>query len=296
MGNSEGAGGVEHSEMTRNLDLPRVRESVRAWLAEDIGRGDHTTNAIVPPAQTGRARVEARGGMVVAGLEAARLCFEEVGAHRLHWEPRVADGAHVQPGEVLAQLECDMRSILAAERTALNLLQRLSGVATLTARFVAAVEGTTTRVVDTRKTTPGLRMLEKYAVRAGGGSNHRFGLDDGILIKDNHVAAAGGVAEAVRRAQRAAPHGLKLEVEVEDLQGVDDAVAAGADAILLDNMTPEEVREAVARAGGKALLEVSGGINLDNVRSYAEAGVDLISVGALTHSAPAADVALEVEG
>ena len=186
-------------------------------------------------------------------------------------------------------------SILAAERVALNYMMRLSGIASLTRKYVDAVEGTGVSILDTRKTTPGLRTMEKYAVRVGGGSNHRAGLDDGILIKDNHIAAAGNVAEAVARARAAAPHGLKVEVEVQDLDQLDEAISAGAEAILLDNMSPQLVREAVTRAGGKALLEASGGIKLDNLKEYAETGVDLISVGALTHSARAIDLSLEVE-
>jgi nicotinate-nucleotide pyrophosphorylase (carboxylating) len=189
-----------------------------------------------------------------------------------------------------------MRSILSAERTALNLLGRMSGVATLTRQFVDAVKGIPVRLVDTRKTTPGLRILEKQAVLSGGGYNHRFGLDDGILIKDNHLAAVGSITEAVTRMRERAPHSLLVEVEVQDLHGLDEALAAGAQAVLLDNMTPEQVREAVARAGGKVLLEASGGVTLANVRAYAEAGVDLISIGGLTHSARAIDVSLEVHG
>jgi nicotinate-nucleotide pyrophosphorylase (carboxylating) len=210
----------------------------------------------------------------------------------------VGDGTEVVPGEVIVQLEGSLRTILSAERTALNLLGRLSGVATVTKRFVDAVADTPVRIVDTRKTTPGLRLLEKAAVRAGGGHNHRFGLDDGILIKDNHIAAAGGITEAVGRMLSAAPHGMLVEVEVQDLDELDQALAAGADAVLLDNMTPEEVRRCIRLVREKStgvLVEVSGGVNLETVRRYAEAGPNLISVGALTHSAPAGDVSLEVE-
>jgi nicotinate-nucleotide pyrophosphorylase (carboxylating) len=199
---------------------------------------------------------------------------------------------------VLAEVEGAARPILAAERVALNLLMRLSGIATLTSRYAKVVEGTGVRITDTRKTTPGLRLLEKAAVRAGGGTNHRAGLDDGVLIKDNHLALAGGVAGAVRKARTNSPHLMKVEVEVENLQMLEKAIEAGADAILLDNMTPEEVREAVGLARKESpgvLMEVSGGVDLRTVRSYAEAGPDLISVGALTHSAPAADISLEVE-
>jgi nicotinate-nucleotide pyrophosphorylase (carboxylating) len=270
-----------------------VQRSINRFIDEDVGRGDITTRSLIPPDATGSAHIETRQRAIVAGLDAAMLCFDAFGED-VSWECRTADGDEVQAGDVLAQVEGSMRSIITAERTALNLLGRLSGVATLTRRFVDAVGDTAVRLVDTRKTTPGLRVLEKNAVRAGGGFNHRFGLDDGILIKDNHLAAVGGITEAVTRMREVAPHGLLVEVEVQDLAGLDAALAAGAQAILLDNMTPELVREAVLRAGGKALLEASGGITLDNVRSYAEAGVDLISVGALTHSAPAIDVSLEV--
>ncbi|MGI8408043.1 MAG: carboxylating nicotinate-nucleotide diphosphorylase [Actinomycetota bacterium] len=278
--------------MLENLAL---HDLVRPWLDEDIGRGDRTTEALVDPAHVGRARIEARATFVVAGLPVAAACFGVVGGESLKWLPEVAEGEEVTGGTVLARIEGPLASILTAERVALNLLQRLSGVATITRRFVEAVAGTGPRIVDTRKTTPGLRVLEKYAVRIGGGSNHRFGLDDGILIKDNHLAAAGGVTAAVAAARAGAPHGLRIEVEVTNLQGVSEAIAAGADAILLDNMTPAMVADAVNLAQGKVLLEASGGMKLDNVRAYAEAGVDLISVGALTHSAPAVDLALEVE-
>jgi nicotinate-nucleotide pyrophosphorylase (carboxylating) len=223
------------------------------------------------------------------------VCFDLASGGAVSCHCFVTDGNEVHAGDVLARLQGPLGPILTAERTALNLLGRLSGIATLTRRFSQEVEGTTATIVDTRKTTPGLRLLEKHAVRAGGGSNHRFGLDDGVLIKDNHVAAARGVEEAVERARRAVPHGLKIEVEVSTLEELDAAISAGADAVLLDNMGAETVREAVKRAGGKAILEASGGISLENVRRYAETGVDLISVGALTHSAPNVDVALEVE-
>jgi nicotinate-nucleotide pyrophosphorylase (carboxylating) len=274
-------------------DRSQIRHLIQAFLAEDIGRGDHTTSTIVPPDLMGTARIEARVPAVVAGLDVARACFEELGD--VDWRPEVSDGDRVEAGAVLVRIAGPLAVILTAERTALNLLQRLSGVATVTSEYVYEIRGTGARIVDTRKTTPGLRVLEKYAVRCGGGSNHRFGLDDGILIKDNHIAAVGGIGEAVDRTRRSIPHGLKIEVEVTDLHELDEALAAGADAVLLDNMSPELVREAVNRAGGKTLLEASGGMTLATVRSYAQAGVDLISVGALTHSAPSIDLALEVE-
>jgi len=271
-----------------------VARLVESWLAEDIGRGDRTSEAVIPADLWGTARVEARSDAVVAGIDIAAECFAQAGRDALKWVPEAEDGERVGAGDVLARVEGPLRPILAAERTALNILQRLSGVATFTSRFVEAVAGTSAAIVDTRKTTPGLRSLEKYAVTVGGGTNHRFGLDDGILIKDNHIAAAGSVVEAVRRARATAPHGLRIEVEVQDLAGLDEALVAGAEAVLLDNMSPQLVRAAVERTSGRALLEASGGITLANVRSYAETGVGLISIGALTHSAPAVDLALEV--
>ncbi|MGH2736431.1 MAG: carboxylating nicotinate-nucleotide diphosphorylase [Actinomycetota bacterium] len=279
----------------QRLDLDLVRSLVKSWLAEDVGRGDATTLAVVPPDRLGRARLEAREPAVVAGLDVARTCFEVASEGGVAWEAKVQDGQEVATGDVLAFLDGPLGPILTAERTALNGLARLCGVATITRLYVDAVSGTRARVVDTRKTTPGLRALQKYAVRVGGGANHRFGLDDGVLIKDNHVAAAGGVGEAVRRASTGAGHGLRVEVEVTTLDELDEALAAGADAILLDNMTPETVAQAVQRTDGRALLEVSGGVTLDTIRAYAETDVDLISVGALTHSAPTIDLALEVE-
>jgi len=280
------------------ISLPDVRELVGAWLAEDIGRGDVTTSAVVPAEALGRARIEAREPCVVAGVTAAALCFELTSdrfERPLEFKAVVGDGSRVDSSDVIARIEGPLAPILTAERTALNLLARLCGVATVTSLYVDAVEGTGARIVDTRKTTPGLRSLQKYAVVVGGGSNHRFGLDDGILIKDNHLAAAGGVPEALKRARANAPHGLRIEVEVTTLRELDQAIEEGADAILLDNMTPDEVTEAVHTTAGRALLEVSGGINLAAVRSYAVTGVDLISVGALTHSAPSIDLALELE-
>jgi nicotinate-nucleotide pyrophosphorylase (carboxylating) len=275
------------------LEPWQIEALVGRFLDEDIGRGDRTTEAVVPEDLLGRARIESREDAVVAGLDIARACFAALG--HVTWEPAVSDGDRIAPGDVVVRMEGPMRAILTAERTALNLLQRLSGIATMTRRYVDEVATSPAEIVDTRKTTPGLRSLEKYAVRVGGGSNHRAGLDDGILIKDNHIAAAGSVAEAVTRASAGAPHGLKVEVEVQDLDQLDEAISAGAEAVLLDNMSPEMVRDAVTRAGGKALLEASGGITLETVSAYAETGVDLISVGALTHSVRAIDLSLEVE-
>lgn len=275
------------------FDPTYLRELARAWLAEDVGRGDRTSAAVVPVDMQGRARIEARADGVIAGLPVADAVFAQLGDCKCF--PEVSEGTRARAGDVLARVEGHMRTILAAERTALNVLQRLSGIATVTARYVQAVAGTSARIVDTRKTTPGLRMLEKYAVTAGGGSNHRYGLDDGILVKDNHISAAGGVHEATRRAVEGASLGLLVEVEVGDVKELEEAIDAGAHAVLLDNMTPDEVASAVEIAAGRVILEASGGIDLENVKEYAEAGVDLISVGALTHSAPALDASLEVE-
>ncbi|MCX7622611.1 MAG: carboxylating nicotinate-nucleotide diphosphorylase [Thermomicrobium sp.] len=280
---------------TATLGLPTgiLRELVRSWLLEDLGHGDVTTRAVVPPDARGRAELVFREAGVVCGLPLVALVFEEVDPE-LVFTPFSREGALVQPGEVVAGLAGRLTSILAGERLALNLLQRLSGIATLTRRFVEAVAGTGAVILDTRKTTPGLRALEKYAVRVGGGRNHRFGLFDGVLIKDNHIRAAGSVSEAVRRARAQVPHPLLIEVEVTTLAEVEEALAAGADWILLDNMDVETIRAAVARVGGRAKLEVSGGVTLERVRAIAETGVDAISVGALTHSARALDIALEV--
>ena len=278
-----------------NLTERELRQLVTGLLAEDVGRGDVTTASVVPADRIGRARLDAREDFVLAGADVARVCFEVLGEGDISWQQKAVDGDRVASADVIAVVDGPLAPILMAERTALNLLARLSGVATLTDRFASAVAGTKARVADTRKTTPGLRILEKYAVRVGGGINHRFGLDDGVLIKDNHIAAAGGAVAAVQRAREKVPHTLRVEVEVEHLDELEDVIAAGADAILLDNMSVEEVERAVARAQGRVVLEVSGGIELNNVRDYADTGIDVISVGALTHSARSVDVALEVE-
>jgi nicotinate-nucleotide pyrophosphorylase (carboxylating) len=281
--------------MRNELDLSSIRPLVRTWLDEDVGRGDMTTTAVIPPDAVASARIEARETFTLAGVGVAGLCFEMAADLAPDWDAKAADGDVVSEGATISRIEGGLRTILTAERTALNILARLSGIASLAAEYAAAIEGTGARVADTRKTTPGLRVLEKYAVRVGGGSNHRFGLDDGILIKDNHIAAAGGIGQAVRSARANVHHGLRVEVEVEDLAGLDEAIAAGADTVLLDNMTVEEVAAAVAHAGGRVVLEVSGGIDLDTIGDYARTGVDLISAGALTHSVHSVDVALEVD-
>lgn len=263
-------------------------------LAEDIGIGDITAQSTVPDDIRARAVMLAKADGVIAGLSVACRAFSLVD-HYVTWEPHVADGERVTPGTPVATIIGDARSVLTAERVALNVLQRMSGTATLTRRFVDAVQGTRARIVDTRKTTPGLRILEKYAVRMGGGHNHRTGLYDAVLIKDNHLAAGGGVAATVARARKMAPHTMRVEVECKTLDEVGEAVTAGADIILLDNMDLEMLKQAVQIIGNKALTEASGGVNLSTVASIAQTGVDLISVGALTHSAPALDISLDFQ-
>ncbi|HZN90738.1 MAG TPA: carboxylating nicotinate-nucleotide diphosphorylase [Thermoleophilaceae bacterium] len=259
-------------------------------LAEDVGAGDLTTRAVVPATARARARIEQRAAGVPAGLGVAEAVFARVDAD-LHWEPRAGDGGWRGPG-VLAEITGSGCSILTAERVALNFLGRLSGVATLTARYVQAVEGTGVRILDTRKTTPGMRALEKEAVRAGGGVSHRAGLYDAVLVKENHAALAGGVGEAAGLAMRNSPGGVPVEVECATLDELRAALEAGVPRLLLDNMGPDELREAVAVVAGRAELEASGGITLDTIRAVADTGVDFISIGALTHSAPALDVSL----
>jgi nicotinate-nucleotide pyrophosphorylase (carboxylating) len=275
--------------------LPLLYEDiVRRALLEDLGRaGDVTTDAVVSPGRNGRAVVVARAAGRVAGLDPALHAFRLLDpACRL--EVFRPDGSDAARGDTIARVEASARALLAAERTALNLLGHLSGVATATRDVVARLAGLPTRVACTRKTTPGLRALEKHAVRAGGGTSHRYGLDDAVLIKDNHVALAGGVAPALARVRASASHLVKVEVEVDTLAQLDEALALGVDALLLDNMDLATLREAVRRAKGRALTEASGGIRPDSVREVAETGVDLVSLGWLTHSAPSLDVALDV--
>jgi nicotinate-nucleotide pyrophosphorylase (carboxylating) len=274
------------------LDPEVVQDVVRRALAEDVGPGDVTTDATVPPGTRARARITQKAPGIVFGLEAAELAFRALDAG-VELERHCVEGDWRDGGPVL-ELEGAAAGILTAARTALNLLQRLSGIATLTARFVAAVDGTGARILDTRKTTPGLRSLEKAAVAAGGGTNHRFGLFDAVLIKENHAAMAGGVGAAVRAAREAAPD-LLVEVECRTSQEVDEALAAGAPRILLDNMEVPELRAMVRRVAGRAGLEASGGVTLETVREIAATGVEFVSVGALTHSAPALDLSLILE-
>jgi nicotinate-nucleotide pyrophosphorylase (carboxylating) len=279
--------------MTPPLPDLLIAPVVRAALAEDLGRaGDVTAQACIAPDARLTAVFATRKAGVVSGLACARLALAELDPTAT-FEARVADGEAVAAGAHLARVEANARALLSAERTGLNLLGRLSGVATLTRTYVDAVAGTHARIVDTRKTTPGLRALEKYAVRCGGGVNHRFGLDDAILIKDNHVVACGSVGEAVRRARAAVGHMMKVEVEVDGLDQLDEALAEGPDTIMLDNFSLDDLREAVRRAGGRTILEASGGISLQTVRAVAETGVDVISVGALTHSAAVLDIGLD---
>ena len=262
-----------------------------AALAEDVGDGDVTTEATVDADATGSAELVVKEPGVVCGLGVAEAVFRALDPELL-FEPLVEEGSAVSAGTTVARVTGPERAILTGERTALNFLARLSGIATLTRRYVDAVEGTGAAILDTRKTTPGLRALEKHAVVCGGGKNHRFGLDDGVLVKDNHLRSAGSVATAVERVRAATP--LPVEVECDTLEQVSEALAAGADAILLDNMTPERLRAAVALASARARLEASGGVTLENVRDVAETGVHEISVGALTHSARSLDVSLEL--
>lgn len=270
-----------------------VEPVVRAALAEDLGRaGDITARACVPEDSRLRAVFAARREGRIAGLACVRAAVLAMDpAARV--DPRLADGEDAAVGAVLAEVEANARALLAAERTALNLLGRLSGIATLTRAYVQAVEGTKARVTDTRKTTPGLRALEKHAVLCGGGVNHRFGLDDAILIKDNHVSLCGGVGEAVRRARAFAGHLVRVEVEIDRLDQLEEALAEDPDVVMLDNFGLDDMRRAVELTAGRAVLEASGGVSLETVRSIAETGVDVISVGALTHSAPALDVGLD---
>ena len=276
--------------------LPLLYEDVvRRALLEDLGRaGDVTTDAIVAPDLPGCAAIVARAAGRVAGLEPALHSFRLLDPE-CRMDVPLCDGRDAAKGDAIARVTGKVRALLAAERTALNLLGHLSGVATATRDVVARLEGLPTRVVSTRKTLPGLRALEKHAVRLGGGGSHRYGLDDAVLVKDNHVALAGGVTEAVLRVRRSVGHLVKLEVEVDTLAQLEEALAIGVDAVLLDNMDLPMLREAVRRARGRALTEASGGIRPENVREVAETGVDLISLGWLTHSAPSLDVALDVE-
>jgi nicotinate-nucleotide pyrophosphorylase (carboxylating) len=272
-----------------------IEPAVKAALIEDFGRGgDLTTEATIPPAATAHGVIAAREPGRIAGLDFALTAFRLLDP-KIKVTVRAPDGADVEPGDLVAIVDGPARPILSAERVALNFLGRLSGIATATARLVAVVRGTKARVVCTRKTTPGLRVFEKYAVRCGGGRNHRFGLDDGILIKDNHIVAAGGIANAITAARARAGHMVHVEVEVDSLDLLDQALKLGADAILLDNMSPDMLREAVKHTAGRATLEASGKVTADTIAAIATTGVDLISSGAITHSAKCLDLGLDFQ-
>ena len=278
-------------------DLP-IEEIMDCALAEDLGKGDVTTEALIPGLQQGTGFIVAKQEGILAGVGVAKQVFQRVDAE-LEVELLLEDGARVEPGSKVAKVIGSIASILKAERVALNFLQHLSGIASETDRYVARVEGLPVRIMDTRKTTPGLRLLEKYAVKVGGGKNHRMNLADGILIKDNHLAALGGqglrIKEIIAKARQNTPQQLAVEVEVRIVSEALEAVEAGADIIMLDNMNLEDMRQAVELIAGRALVEASGGITLDNVRAVAETGVDFISIGALTHSSKALDISLELE-
>jgi nicotinate-nucleotide pyrophosphorylase (carboxylating) len=286
--------------MISSIDPEFIFNAVNTALAEDLGRGDITSRSTVRPGIKARGQFLAKQDFVLAGLEVADAVFAAFDPH-LQVETTVTDGDELKSGKVFARVTGDAQTLLAAERTALNFLQQLSGIATVTHKYTQAIAGSQASIVDTRKTTPGLRMLEKYAVTCGGGKNHRFGLDDGVLIKDNHIALAGGLTEALRRAREAAGHLHKIEIEVASLEQVREALQAGADIIMLDNMSPAQVKQCVdlvsetEKEKRRTLLEASGGITLTNVREYAETGVDLISIGALTHSAPAVDISFKIK-
>ena len=272
---------------------PQIAQIVATALAEDIGPGDLTTAACIPPDQRAVGEFLAKQDGVQSGLYVVAEVFAQ-GGPDCRLQTLAQEGDAFCAGDILARVEGPTAQILRCERVALNFLQRLCGIATLTRRYVQAVEGTGARITDTRKTTPGLRILEKAAVRAGGGSNHRFALYDGVILKDNHIAACGGIRAAVERARASVPHLVKIEVETTSLAQVEEALAAGADVIMLDNMTPEQMAQAVALIAGRAVVEASGGVRLETVTEVARTGVDLISVGKLTHSAPAVDISLEL--
>jgi nicotinate-nucleotide pyrophosphorylase (carboxylating) len=280
---------VSLDEIVLGLPVQQVRNIVSRALVEDLGKGDLTSSQTVPESTKASGAFYAKEPLVVAGLPVAEEVFRMLEPDYV-WHAVMPDGTNVSAGEPLARVEGKGATLLSGERVALNFLQRLSGVATLTRKFKDQLRGLKTELLDTRKTTPGLRILEKYAVRMGGGMNHRMGLDDGILIKNNHIAMAGGIGAAVERVQCERPAGMPIEIEVRTRKELEEAIAAGADIALLDNMSPGEVADCVTLARGRVLLEVSGGVSLENIRAYSETGVDRISVGALTHSAPAVDI------
>jgi nicotinate-nucleotide pyrophosphorylase (carboxylating) len=271
-------------------------ETIKGWLHEDVGAGDVTTSVTIPTGSESKAVIHAKDQGIIAGMPIAELVFQVVDP-ALRYTAKVSDGDTVHPGTILAEVEGSTHSLLTGERLALNLLQRMSGIATRTRSYVDALEGLKTRLVDTRKTTPGHRLLEKYAVRVGGGANHRFGLYDAVMIKDNHIKGAGGITEAVQRARAVIPHTMTIEVETENLAQVQEALHAGADIIMLDNMQPDRMREAVALIREQAphvKVEASGNVSLQTIRGIAETGVDVISVGRLTYSFESLDISLDL--
>ncbi|WP_246009497.1 carboxylating nicotinate-nucleotide diphosphorylase [Brevibacillus fluminis] len=270
-----------------------LRAKIEDWLMEDIGSGDITSECTIPEDEQGKGILYAKEAGIIAGLPVAELVFETVDAG-LTFKALVKEGERVEKGQAIVEVSGSVQSILSGERLALNLLQRLSGIATRTREFVDVLDGTKARVVDTRKTTPGLRLVEKYAVRIGGGHNHRYALYDAVMIKDNHIKGAGSITKAVEAARANIPHTMKIEVESETIEQVKEALAVGADIIMLDNMSTEMMREAVSLINGRAIVEASGGVTLETVRAIAETGVDVISVGALTHSVRALDISLDL--
>jgi len=271
-----------------------IHRLIQSALEEDVGTGDITTTAALTGAEVGRAKVFAKSNIVVAGIDVFREVFLILDKS-IQFSGHCEDGRTVKKGGLLAEISGNLGSILTAERVALNFFQRMCGIATLTRQYVDEIKGTQAKILDTRKTVPGLRCIDKYAVKIGGGTNHRYGLYDGVLIKDNHIAAAGGISKTLARVRGHIPHTLKVEVEVKNLQEVEEAIISGADLIMLDNMTNEDMKKAVAIVNGKVPLEASGNVTLANVRKIAETGVDFISVGALTHSVPASDISLKIE-
>lgn len=280
------------------LENISILDYIGQFLAEDIGRGDITTQSTVPKGVKGIGSFLAKEDMVVCGMRLAKKVFQHLDSENLEIISKISDGDEIESGAIFGTIEGFANVLLAGERLALNLMQHMSGIATLSKQYAKAIEGTNTIIVDTRKTTPGLRMLEKYAVTVGGCKNHRYGLDDGVLIKDNHIELAGGVKEAVRSAKEKVGHLHKIEVEIKNWAELQEAIQAGADIVMLDNQTPEEAKKLVEIARNmdpNVLIEASGGINENTVRSYAESGVDLISVGRLTHSARAMDISFNIK-
>lgn len=275
------------------MNWQQIDEIIKRALEEDIGSGDLTSSALIVEDAQAKAVILAKQEGVIAGLPVAERVFKRLD-EKLRWEAKKQEGERVSSGQLVAELEGDLQAILMGERTALNFLQRMSGIATLTARFVEAVRSFPVKILDTRKTVPGLRILDKYAVKVGGGFNHRLGLYDGVLIKENHIKAAGGITKAVSQARRSVPPAVKIEIEAGSLKEVEEALHSGADIIMLDNMSIKEIEKAVRFIDRRALVEVSGGVTLENVREIAATGADFISVGALTHSVKALDLSLEV--